>query len=307
MSEKGVPTAGTTTGGGDASRTGYVRTRRRSRIRVGIGRTAAYGLLIVGSLIELLPLLWMITTSFKEPGKAYQWPPQWIPDPWILDNYREAFQYLPFDKFAVNTAYTTTAVTLLVVLTSSLAAYSFARLRFPGRDVIFLLYLGTMMIPGQVTMIPNFILMRVFGWIDTYNALIIPAAFSAFGTFLLRQFFLTIPYELEDSAKIDGASAVRTYAQIVMPLAKPALATLFIFTFMGHWNSFLWPLIVTNRLERMTLSVGLRFFQGEAGGESYYTLLMAASVLVLIPILIVYVIGQRYFIQGITLTGISGR
>lgn len=281
--------------------------RRRRQIRRVVYRTVAYVLLAAGSVTELLPLLWMISTSFKEPGKAYRWPPQWIPDPWVLDNYVEAFQHLPFDRFAINTAYTTVATTLLVVFTSSLAAYAFARLRFPGRDVIFLLYLGTMMIPGQVTMIPNFILMRTFKWIDTYNALIIPSAFSAFGTFLLRQFFLTIPYELEDSAKIDGASAFRIYAQIVMPLAKPALATLFIFTFMGQWNSFLWPLIVTNRLERMTLSVGLRYFQGEAGGESYYTLLMAASVVVLMPILLVYVIGQRYFIQGITLTGISGR
>jgi len=150
--------------------------------------------------------------------------------------------------------------------------------------------------------------MKSLNWIDTYNALIIPGCFSAFGTFLLRQFFLTIPYELEDSAKIDGASAARIFAQIIMPLAKPALATLFIISFMGQWNSFLWPLIVTNRLERMTLSVGLRYFQGQESAQpTFYSLMMAASVIIMIPVLVIYVVGQRYCVQGITLTGISGR
>ena len=284
------------------------RKRRAAQLRKRALRVVAYVLLSLGAAIEMMPLLWMLSTSFKQQGKALLWPPQWLPNPWVLDNYIEAAKFLPLTHLTFNTTYVTLTVSLAVLLTSSMAAYSFARLRYPGRDAIFLLYLATMMIPGQVTMIPNFILMRQFNWIDSYNALIVPACFSAFGTFLLRQFFLTIPYELEDSARIDGATPVRIYVQIMLPLAKPALATLFIITFMGQWNSFLWPLIVTNKLERMTLSVALRYFQGDAGGQpTFYTLMMAGSVIIMLPVLLVYVVGQRYFVQGITLTGISGR
>ncbi|HLH74874.1 MAG TPA: carbohydrate ABC transporter permease, partial [Chloroflexota bacterium] len=196
-------------------------------------------------------------------------------------------------------------VTFLEVLTSSLAAYSFARLEFPGRDRLFLIYLGTLMVPGQVTIIPNFLVMSLFGWINSYQALIIPAAFTAFGTFLLRQFFLSIPPELEQAARIDGCGYFGIYRHIILPLSGPALATLAIFSFNAQWNSFLWPLIVTNSDDFRTLTVGLSYFQDEYSTQFNY--MMAGSVLNIIPILIIFLLLQRYFVRGIALSGITGR
>jgi len=191
------------------------------------------------------------------------------------------------------------------LLTASLAAFAFARLRFRGRDALFLLYLATMMIPFPVTLIPNFIIVRVLGWIDTFRALILPPAFSAFSTFLLRQYFMSIPVELDDAARVDGASSFRIWWQVIMPLSGPALATLAIFTFLGQWNSFLWPLVVTNSEEMWTLPVGLASFQGQYSIE--WHLLMAGSVIAIVPILVIYLIGQKWFVRGITLTGMGGR
>jgi multiple sugar transport system permease protein len=185
-----------------------------------------------------------------------------------------------------------------------MAAYAFARLSFPGRDRIFFGYLATMMIPGAVTMIPVFILLRHFGWIDTYKALILPGIFTAYGTFMLRQFFLTLPKDLEDAAKIDGCSYVRIFWHIILPLSKPALATLTTFTFMGSWMNLMWPLIVVNTHTKYTLPVGLAYFQGVHGTD--WTLLMAASMMMILPILIVFLFNQRFFVEGIKLTGIKG-
>ncbi|MFB0546151.1 MAG: carbohydrate ABC transporter permease [Anaerolineae bacterium] len=261
--------------------------------------------LSAGAVTMIVPFLWMISTSLKMPGKVFTYPPQWIPNPVQWSNYVETVTIMPFDRFFLNSLVQATAVTVLQLATCSLAAYAFARLEFPGRDKLFLIYLGTMMIPGQVTMIPNFLLMRFLGWIDTYQALIIPQAFSAFGTFLLRQFFLTLPRELEDAARIDGCSSFGIYWRIILPLAGPALAALAIFTFMGQWNNFLWPLIVTRSTEMKTLTVGLSAFQGQFAVK--WHLLMAGSTISLLPILIIYVIAQKYFIQGIALTGMGGR
>lgn len=219
-------------------------------------------------------------------------------------NYYEAWTAVPFARFFLNSVIVATIVTLGQVLTSSFAAFAFARLEFPGRDKLFLGYLATMMIPGQVTMIPVFILLKKLNWIDSYKALILPMMFTAYGTFMLRQFFLTIPKDLEDAAVIDGCGKLRIWATIIMPLSKAALATLTTFTFMGTWNNFLWPLIVTNKITMKTLPVGLQAFQGQY--NTNWTLLMAASLIVLAPVLILYIFNQRFFTKGIVLSGLKG-
>ena len=261
--------------------------------------------LIPTALLMLLPFIWMLSTSFKLAGAVFEYPPTWIPRPLVWQNYPQVTEILPFARFFLNSLVVALSVTALQLLTCSLAAYAFARLRFPGRDALFLGYLGTLMIPGQVVIIPNFILLRMLGWIDTYQALILPAAFSAFGTFLLRQYFLTIPRELEDAAVVDGASYWQIYSRVILPLSGPALSALAIFTFLAQWNSFLYPLVVTNSTEMSTLTVGLRTLQGQY--NTAWTLLMAGSVIALVPVLLVFIFAQRYFIKGIALTGLGGR
>ncbi len=270
-----------------------------------LGRVLLHGLLILGGLLMLAPLAWMVSTSLKQPGQIFVYPPQWIPQPVVWQNYAKTVSVMPFGRYYWNSTVTATAVTVLQLLTSSLAAFAFARLRFRGRDLLFLLYLATMMIPFPVTMIPNFVVMRLLGWIDTYKALILPPAFSAFSTFLMRQYFMSLPFELDDAARVDGASSLRIWWQIALPLSGPVLATLGIFTFLGQWNNFLWPLIVTNSDAMRTLPVGLAAFQGQYRVE--WHLLMAGSVIALAPILVVYLIGQKWFVRGITLTGMGGR
>jgi len=262
-------------------------------------------LLIAGSILMLVPFVWMVATSLKEPGDVFVYPPQWIPQPVQWENYQETVTVMPFGRFYLNSAIQALSVTVLQLLTASLAAYAFARLRFKGRDLLFLLYLATMMIPFPVTMIPNFIVMRYLNWIDSFQALILPPAFSAFSTFLLRQYFMSIPIEMDDAARVDGASSFRIWWQIILPLSGPALATLAIFTFLGQWNSFLWPLIVTNSEEMWTLPVGLATFQSQYSVQ--WHLLMAGSVIAVLPILVIYIVGQKWFVRGITLTGMGGR
>ncbi len=269
------------------------------------GRFFLFLIMCVLSLIMLLPFFWMLSTSLKRPGAVFIYPPQWIPNPIDWSNYRRIFQVLPFTRFYLNSLIVAVSVTLLQLITCSWAGYAFARLRFPGRDHLFLGYLGTLMIPGQVVIIPNFILLKFLGWIDTYQALILPNAFSAFGTFLLRQFFMSLPEDLEDSAKIDGCSFFGIYRYVILPLSKPALTSLTIFTFMGQWNNFMWPLIVINSVEMNTLTIGLRTLQGQY--NTAWTLLMAGSVLALLPILIMFFLGQRQFIRGVVLSGMGGR
>jgi multiple sugar transport system permease protein len=262
-------------------------------------------ILLPTAILMLMPFIWMISTSLKGAAAVFEYPPNFIPNPVRWDNYQRLFEVLPFARFFFNSFMVASAVTILQLVTCSMAAYAFARLRFPGRDALFLGYLGTLMIPAQVVIIPNFILLRYLGWIDTYQALILPAAFSAFGTFLLRQYFLTIPRELEDAAVVDGANHFQIYARIILPLSGPALSALAIFTFLFNWNSFLYPLVVTNSTRMSTLTVGLNTLQGQY--NTAWTLLMAGSVIALIPVLTVFIFAQRYFIKGITLTGIGGR
>lgn len=278
------------------------RSARNGRI---VQLLIAYLALGIGSLWALFPFLWMISTSLKSDSQVLIYPPAWVPAPAVWGNYQAVLKLVPFGQFLVNTTIVAVTVTILELITSSFAAYAFARLRFPGRDKLFLLYLGTLMIPGQVTIIPNFLVMSWLGWVDTYAALIIPAAFSAFGTFLLRQFFLTIPPELEQAARMDGCSYFGIYRHIILPLSGPALATLAVFGFMTQWNAFLWPLIVTNKETMRTLTVGIRYFGDEAAGQFNY--LMAGTVMSIIPILILFLLLQRYFVRGIALTGMGGR
>lgn len=269
-----------------------------------LSKIIIYFFLSIIGFTMLVPFLWMFSTSLKEPADVFIFPPKWIPKPAIFENYIRVYRVVPFAKFYINSIFVAICVTVGQVFTSSLSAYAFARLRFPGRDKLFFAYLATMMIPFSVTMIPTFILLKLIGWIDTYKALIIPGIFSAYGTFMLRQFFMTLPRELEDAAKIDGCSLLGIYWKIILPLSKPALATLTTFTFMGAWGNFMWPLLVINSVDKYTLPVGLSFFQNVYTTD--WTLLMAASVMVMLPIIVIFVFNQRFFIEGVKLTGIKG-
>jgi multiple sugar transport system permease protein len=265
-------------------------------------RVLCYILLIGAGATMIFPLFWMVITSLRPEGSSVMnlslsFKPHW-------ENYSKAWTGTHFDRALFNSALVTLCVTVAQVFTSAMAAFAFARLRFFGRDKIFLGYLATMMVPEAITMIPLFILFRTMGLIDTYWALILPAAFSAYGTFMLRQFFLGIPRELEEAATIDGCNAVGIFRHVVLPLSKPALAALAILTFMGSWRSFMWPLIVCQSQTMFTLPVALSQFQGMYGVQ--WALLMAGSTIMLLPMLIVFIVGQRYFISGIQLGAVKG-
>jgi multiple sugar transport system permease protein len=262
---------------------------------------SAFGLLL------LAPLLWLISTSLKDPSDIFTLPPRWIPDPIRWQNYPEALAAQPFDRFFLNTLTVTILATLGTVLTASLAAFAFARLRFPLRSFWFGVVISTLMLPSIVTLIPTFILFRWLGWIDTFYPLIVPYWFGggAFNIFLLRQFFLTIPLELDEAARMDGASNYRIYAQIILPLAKPALATVVIFSIINHWNEFVLPLIYLHSTEKWTMAIGLQGFKGLYATQ--WNWLMAASTLMVLPLIILFFSAQRYYLEGIQMSGIAGR
>ncbi len=260
-------------------------------------------LLGVGAVMMLVPLIWTISTSLKVPGSEFSIPVRWIPDAWHFQNYLEVARRVPLPRWFLNSLVVALAATVGQMLTGSMAGYAFARLRFRGRDTTFLLYLATMMIPPQVTIIPLFIIVRSFGWYDSYPGLIVPGLFGAFSVFIMRQFFLTIPDELEDAARIDGANHWQIYWRVMLPLSGPALATLGTFTFMSFWNSFLYPLVITRSQDMRTLPVGLSVFRNTFVTE--WTLLTAGLVMSLIPVIIAFLLGQRYFVRGITMTGIK--
>jgi multiple sugar transport system permease protein len=282
-----------------------IATSRRRQRGLTPGTLALHALLIAGSVVMLLPFAWMLSTSLKTPAETFTYPPIWLPSTIVWSNYTRTVTAMPFGRFYLNSLIVTIGVTVLQILTSSLAAFAFARLRFRGRDALFLLYLATLMIPFQVTMIPNFILVRFLGWYDTYQALILPPAFSAFSTFLLRQYFRGLPLDMDEAARIDGASSLRIWWSVILPLSGPVLAALAIFVSLNTWNDFLWPLIVTNSQAMRTLPVGLSTFQGQF--KTDWNLLMAGSVIAMLPVLIIYIIAQRWFIRGITLSGLGGR
>jgi multiple sugar transport system permease protein len=272
--------------------------------RLGLpGRITLHTLLIVGSLIMLTPFVLMLVVSLLPLSSFLK--REFSLDVLTLNNYVETFQAVPFGRYYFNSLLVSTTVTVFQILISSLAAYAFARLRFRGRDTLFLLYLATLMIPFPVTLIPNFLIVKNLGWYDTYLALIVPSLFSVFSTFLLRQYYRGIPLDLDEAARMDGASSFRIWWQVVVPLSGPVLATLAIFTFQGTWNDFLWPLVVTTSESVRTIPLGLSMFVGQY--STAWNLLMAGAVIALLPVLIVYMIGQNWFVKGITLSGMGGR
>ncbi|MDQ2996110.1 MAG: carbohydrate ABC transporter permease [Chloroflexota bacterium] len=277
------------------------------RLRRGVWRAISYLLLGAGSLLFLTPLVWQLTTSLKTSADTVRFPPVLLSSPPQWHNYLALFDRFPFARYAANSAFVTSLVIVGTLLSSSLAAYGFARLRMPGRDAIFLLLLSTLMLPGIVLVIPQFVLFQRLQWVNTYYPLIVPAFFgNAFATFLLRQFFLVIPRDLEDAARIDGAGYFRTYAQIVLPLAWPALLAVALYTFVGSWNDFITPLIYLSDRDLYTLPVALRFLQGSVRSRPEHHLLMAATTLAIIPCVALFLAAQRWFIQGTVVSGVKG-
>ena len=265
-----------------------------------------YVVLSIVGVIFIMPFAWMVANSFKDIRGIYQYPPEFIPEVWHFENYTEAWTLTHFDLGFLNSAIVAAAVVLGQLFTASLAGYSFARLRFPGRDKIFLLYISLMMVPFTVLLIPLYVQMIAFDWVSTLQAVIVPFLFTPWGTFMMRQFMVTIPRELEDAARIDGCGFFRTYWLIILPLTKPALATLAIFTFVNTWNSFQWPLIVLGKPKVKTLPLLLASFQNQSGMRTPWHLIMAAATFVVIPVLVAFIVGQKYYVRGIVTSGIKG-
>lgn len=259
---------------------------------------------MLGIVLIFIPLFWTISTSLKSPGEVFIFPPKWIPERLLWSNYVEAVTAIPFFTYLYNTVFITTLSIIGKVISITLVAFAFARLQWWGRNTMFLLMLSTMMLPPHVTLIPQFILFKELGWINTYLPLIVPAFFGGpWLTFLVRQFFMTLPRELDDAARIDGCSSWGVYWRIIMPLARPAVLIVVIFVFNGVWNEFLLPLIYLQSQEKFTLALGLRMFQGEM--STSWHLLMAASLLTMLPVLILFFAAQKYFMQGIVFTGVK--
>lgn len=281
-------------------------TRDTRRRRVNWQHVGLHIILLVGCIVMLLPFFWMLSTSLKARTAIFQeFPPRWIPEKFVWSNYGDAWTSVPFGRFYLNSIFVAVSITVLQILTSSLAAFAFARLRFRGRDTLFFLYLIALMIPFAILLLPNFLIIKQLGWFDSYAALIIPPAFSAFSTFLMRQYFRGIPMELDEAARMDGASSLRIWLQVTMPNSLPVIGALGVFVFLGAWNNLLWPLVVTNSQEKLTVPVGLTYFQGQFYVR--WELLMAAAVIAMIPVLIVYFLAQNWFIKGMAVnTGLKG-
>lgn len=302
--------------------------RRRPGTGWPIRKIVAYVILVPGAILFVAPFAWLVSASFQPTGDIFSWPPQWIPEAPTLDNYRTFFGVPTGEsgptasadvaRWFANSVFVASSVTLLQLFFNSLAAYVFAKRQFPGRNLIFMLFLGTLMVPAQVTLIPNYLVLKHIpffggnnlfgqgghGWLDSYYGLILPGAVSAFGIFLLRQYMMSIPDELLDAARIDGASEFRAFWQIVLPLSVPALAATAIFTFMFAWEDFLWPLIIISSPDYYTMPLGLALFVVK--NRTAWDMLMAGSVVATLPMVIVFLIFQRKFIRGISLTGLKG-
>lgn len=276
-------------------------------IRYTARRLLIHLVLVGGGLLMLVPFFWLLSSSLKLPHEIFVFPPKWIPDPIRWVNYREVFEEVSVVRYTVNTIHITFFSTLGVVLSSSLAAYSFARLRFKGRNLMFGLILSTVMLPYVVTMIPVYILFTRLGWVGSFLPLIVPDWFGApIYVFLLRQFFRTIPLELEDAARIDGASRPRIFAQIILPLARPALTVVVVLALLYNWNDFLAPLIYLQKRDMYTLALGLNALQHFEGGLDYTHYVMVLATLMVLPVIVIYFLAQRAFGEGIVLTGLKG-
>ncbi|RLT34335.1 MAG: carbohydrate ABC transporter permease [Chloroflexi bacterium] len=275
-----------------------------------------YALLLTASVVLILPLLWLVSTSLKEAGRELSLPPRFIPQPVVWGNYLELFRRAPFDIFFRNSFLITILSTLGSMLSCSLVGFGFARLRFRGRNWLFGLVLSTMMLPVIIQLIPQFLLFKQLGWLNTFLPLIVPSWFAqgsyghgAFYIFLMRQFYKTIPLEFDEAARVDGANAFQIYWRVILPLTIPALVTVGIFAFLAAWSDFLYPLIFLSNKQQFTVALGVRSFMTTGGGQAalQWRLLAGASILSIIPSLIVLLMGQKYFVQGVALSGLSGR
>jgi ABC-type glycerol-3-phosphate transport system permease component len=273
--------------------------------RPSASRLLSHAVLVLAAGTVGLPFLRMLTTSFKSDVEVGLFPPVWFPANWLWENYAVVWASAPFDKFYVNSAVTTLTGLILSVIVGALSAYAFARIEFPHRDVLFMAVLATMMIPGEMALVPNYLTLRDLGWINTYPGIIVPHAASAFGCFLLRQAFLSLPQEIFDSARIDGAGHLRMLLTIALPMTRPVVATLALFVFISKWNAYLWPLIVTNTWDMRTLPIGLRMVR-DAESTLGWQHLMAASLLVMLPVLAVFIATQRHIIEGIGQGAVKG-
>ena len=274
--------------------------QQRRRMR----KLIAFIVLSLGAASMVMPFLWMISTSLKTLREGFVFPPTFFGERLVWENYLRIADRFPFGRFFLNSTKITIIVVMVQLFTSSLAGFSFARLKFPFRDSIFALYLATLMVPYHVTLVPVFVIMRNLGWVDSHYSLIVPNLVSAYGTFLMRQFFLTLPEELVDAGKIDGCTPFGVFWRIFMPLCKPALATLGVFIFMWTWNDFVRPLIFINSIPKMTIPLGLSAMQGLYSTD--WPVLMAGTFISLLPVLVVFVAAQEYFVQGVTMSGIKG-
>ncbi|MBI2938900.1 MAG: carbohydrate ABC transporter permease [Chloroflexi bacterium] len=271
-----------------------------------VGHLLLHALLIFLGFTFLVPLLWVFSTSFKSPGQVFIVPVEWIPRPVHWSNYVEIWQILPLASYIRASLIVSVLAATGAVLSSLVVAYSLARLRWPGRDAVFALLLATMMLPGIVTLVPTFILFKYLGWIDTWYPLWVPSWFgSAFHIFLMRQFMVGLPNELEEAARVDGANSVRILAQVIAPLCGPAITTVAIFSFLGHYNEFMGPLIYLSSADKWTLPLGIMFYQGRFG--NFWHLVMAASTVAIVPVIVLFFLAQKRFIQGIQFTGLAGR
>jgi multiple sugar transport system permease protein len=283
----------------------YAAPRSRSRASTvhALSRVLLYLVLIAAALAMIFPFIWMVLTSLKPESEVVRYPPGLWPHHWTLRSYSDIWSRIPFARFFLNSVIFAGGVTAISLTLDSLTAYALARLRFPGRNAIFLLILALLMVPFQVTLIPLFNLVFQFGWLNTFQGLIVPRATNAFGIFMLRQFFITVPSELDEAARIDGAGEFGIYWRIILPLSKSALATLAVFHFMYNWNDFLWPLIISTSTDMQTLPAGLALFMGQHVVE--YSLLMAGAAMALAPLIVAFLCAQRYFVQGITLGAVK--
>jgi multiple sugar transport system permease protein len=270
-----------------------------------IRQITGYAILIAGALSMIAPFFWMLATSLMHQKQIFTYPPQLIPHPLTLSNYLNVSKSIPVVQYLINSAFVAIASTVGQIIIASMAGYAFARINFKHRELLFFVFLATMMIPPQVNIVPLFFIMRELHWIDTYQALIVPGLFGGFGVFLMRQWFKAMPSELEDAAKIDGCNPFQIFWKLALPLALPAAATLGIFTFISAWNSFMWPLIVINSDTMRTLPVGLAVFKGSFRETTEWDQLMACAVISVIPVVGVFLLGQKYFIRGIMAGGMK--
>ena len=268
-----------------------------------IGRIALYATLIVLALLTLFPFLWMLVTALKSSSEVFEWPIVLMPRNPQWGNFAEAWSRQPFMRFFQNTVFITIGTTVLTLFTSSTAGFAFAKYEFRGKRILFLIILMMLMLPPQVTLIPTFLMARNLGLVNTYVGLLIPGITSVFGIFMIRQYLQSIPDELIDAARIDGCNDWNIYTMIILPLILPALAVLTIFTFTSSWNSFLWPLIIATSSDMYTLQVGIAFFSGQTGTE--YQLMMAVAVVSMLPVILIYVLFQRYFVASEALAGLN--